>query len=86
MLVLALELIELACEDGVGGEQFAQTKPNQSQTVCTGTARALGNSGSLTGIPGGIPGQTEQPNTANVIPSQFGVPNGPALAPYAGSP
>ena len=51
--------------------------------ICFGTARVLGNSGNLIGRQGGIPGQTEQPNTANVIPQQFGVQNGAQLAPVA---
>jgi RHS repeat-associated protein len=64
------------------------TKKQQSQTAkpthtCTGMARSLGNSGSLTGKQGGIPGQTEQPGTANIIPTQFGLSNGSAVAPYA---
>lgn len=62
-----------------------QTKPKNPTLpkLCYGTARALGNSGNLVGRQGGIPGQTEQPNTANVIPQQFGLQNGAQLASIA---
>jgi RHS repeat-associated protein len=58
---------------------------NSSQN-CTGQARVIGNSGSLIGKQGGIPGVSVQPNTAAVIPSQFGlVDTGVAIKPYASS-
>lgn len=56
---------------------------NSSQKLCVGVARSLGNSGSLIGVQGGIPGRTEQRGTANVDPMQFGFQNGGAIAPYA---
>jgi hypothetical protein len=64
----------------IGGTSGPDTTP----TVCSGTGRGLAGNQSLTGQQGGIPGQTVQPGTAAVVPQQFGVPNGAALAPYAG--
>jgi len=51
--------------------------------TCTGFGRGLGNTGALAGNQGGIPGVTVELGTAAVIPSQFGVPTGAALGPYA---
>jgi len=65
-----------------------KTRPqgNGTSQVCTGRARVIGNTGSLIGNQGAIPGTVVQPNTAAVIPSQFGlVDNGAAIKPYASS-
>ena len=68
-------------QGGAGNGGAQGNKPGTQ--VCTGKARALGNSGSLIGKQGAIPGTIVQPGTAAVIPSQFGlVDNGTALIPY----
>ena len=64
----------------------ADTDSSQGQTPaqeCTGFGRGLGNTGALAGKQGGIPGVATGLGTAAVIPSQFGVPTGAALGPYA---
>lgn len=59
---------------------------NQKATVtCTGTARVLKGNTALEGHAGGIPGQTVKAGSAAVIPSQFGVKSGTALASAAGT-
>ena len=50
---------------------------------CTGVGRGLAGNTRLVGRQGGIPGQTVQLNTAAVTPTQFNVPNGAALSPFA---
>jgi len=64
----------------------AESQKPQAQApaqTCTGFGRGLGNTGALAGNQGGIPGVTVELGTAAVIPSQFGVPTGAALGPYA---
>jgi hypothetical protein len=51
--------------------------------TCTGVGRGLAGNPNLVGRQGGIPGQTVQLNTAAVTPTQFNVPNGAALSPFA---
>jgi len=74
---------------GVAGVQGAVgpvlMAPNNGQTQCTGGGRGLAGNTGLVGRQGGIPGQTVQLGTAAVIPQQFGVSSGTALAPYASS-
>ena len=59
--------------------------PNNSYQMikCTGVGRGLAGNPNLVGRQGGIPGQTVQLNTAAVTPTQFNVPNGAALSPFA---
>ncbi len=68
-----------------GGANNAQANQNNRQTKCTGRGRGLAGNARLVGRQGGIPGQTVHLGTAAVIPQQFGLPSGAALAPYASS-
>jgi hypothetical protein len=68
---------------GVGsGNSTAPSNPYQ-MIRCTGVGRGLAGNTNLVGRQGGIPGQTVQLNTAAVTPTQFNVPNGAALSPFA---
>jgi hypothetical protein len=59
--------------------------PNNPPQIikCTGVGRGLAGNTNLKGRQGGIPGQTVQLNIAAVTPTQFNVPNGAALSPFA---
>jgi hypothetical protein len=62
----------------------AQDVPGQGpSTMCVGTGRGLEGNPGLIPNEGGIPGQKVEMGTVAVIPQQFGLANGHALAPFA---
>ena len=61
----------------------APNNANPPLQICTGEGRGLSGNTALSGLQGGIPGQTVEPGTAAVIPQQFGMTSGVGLAPYA---
>ncbi len=75
----ALAAAEAATSAPQGGLQ--QQRPPEID--CVGVGRGLSGNPNLVGKQGGIPGQTVQLGTAAVIPQQFGLSSGAALAQYA---
>jgi hypothetical protein len=72
------------CTIQVAANTFGSAPNNPNQMIkCTGVGRGLAGNPNLVGRQGGIPGQTVQLNTAAVTPTQFNVPNGAALSPFA---
>ncbi len=65
---------------GPGCEKVVRDNPERK---CVGAGRGLAGNPEFIGRQGGIPGQIIESGTAAVIPQQFGVPNGKALAPAA---
>ncbi len=74
--------VTAAGQNGNGRTTAAPNNPYKMIT-CAGVGRGLAGNTRLVGRQGGIPGQTVQLNTAAVTPTQFNVPNGGALSPFA---
>jgi hypothetical protein len=68
---------------GQQGQGPNGTSPQSQTKTCNASARVLQGNPATVGRYGGIPGVKVQAGSAAVVPSEFGVPSGAQLGPYA---